>query len=256
MKEVKYSIKFPSCRHVDTGVYILKVKNKYGYGEDSARLDVYLKPEIDGLKDQSSEPGHQAVFETKIRANPKPKVTWTKNGENLSNAENCEIIVDVEKETYTLVVSDIAVSDGGEYVLTASNSQGETVSKVRLHLHVEKPEFVKVPTDQTIHHYSSMASNVRAKGLPRPTIKWVKDGQEVDVNKIDEVTKQNQIKTEYTSETEVTSDFKISHFRETDSGYVKNNFYLFKSKINFIFSNFSIQLLPQMLLGILKLSSI
>lgn len=60
-----------------------------------------LKPEVIGLKDQDLEPYEQAVFHVIIHANPKPKVVWTRNGENLCNIENCDVISDVEKEAYT-----------------------------------------------------------------------------------------------------------------------------------------------------------
>lgn len=218
LKEVTYSLKFPAGRHEDTGLYMIKCKNKYGYAEASARLDIVLKPEIEGLKDQSSEPGHQVIFEAKVYANPQPKVTWTRGSENCANLDNCEIIVDVENETYTLVISNIAVSDKGAYTLTASNANGETSKNVNLHLHVEKPEFIKMPEDQTVHDYDGVDERVRVKGIPRPTLKWFKNGEEIDENEVDEETGKNKIRTEITGETQILGDLHMSHFRNKDAG--------------------------------------
>ena len=101
LKEIKYLLHFPAGRHCDTGDYQFKAKNKYGAVESSARLDILVKPEIEGFKDQTSEPHHTIVFEVKIAANPKPKVTWTRGDKNLCNVDNCEVIADVEREVYT-----------------------------------------------------------------------------------------------------------------------------------------------------------
>lgn len=94
-----------------------------------------MKPEIVGLKDQTSLPFHQVIYEVSVHANPKPKVTWTKNGENLCNNDNCEVIADVEKEIYRLVILSVNPKDEGPYTITATNNQGETVAKAQLLLH-------------------------------------------------------------------------------------------------------------------------
>lgn len=101
LKEITYNLKFPKARHVDTGDYAVKIKNKYGSTEDSCRVDILVKPEIEGLQDKKCLPYEQVIFQATIYANPKPKVTWTKDGENLCNSDNCDVIADVEKEVYT-----------------------------------------------------------------------------------------------------------------------------------------------------------
>lgn len=86
---------------MDTGDYTVKIKNKYGNTESSCRLDIWVKPEIQGFGDKTCLPYEQVIFTSTIHANPKPKVTWTKDGENLCNNDNCDVIADVEKEIYT-----------------------------------------------------------------------------------------------------------------------------------------------------------
>lgn len=63
-------------RHVDTGEYTIKAKNKYGTGESSARLDIILRPEIVGFKDITVVPYEKAEFITVIHANPIAEITW------------------------------------------------------------------------------------------------------------------------------------------------------------------------------------
>lgn len=63
-------------RHTDTGVYTIRAKNQYGVGESSARLDILLRPEIEGLKDVTAVPYEETSFFTNIRANPIAEVKW------------------------------------------------------------------------------------------------------------------------------------------------------------------------------------
>lgn len=101
LKEITYNLKFPKARHADTGDYSVKLTNKYGSTEDSCRVDILLKPEISGFQDKKCLPYEQVIFQATVLANPKPKITWTKDGENLANSDNCDVIADVEKEVYT-----------------------------------------------------------------------------------------------------------------------------------------------------------
>lgn len=101
LKEIKYYLYFPAGRHCDTGSYTIKATNKFGTVESSAHIDILLKPEIDGFKDQLTVPFKSVTFEVKIYANPKPKVTWTRGKVNCCNIDNCDVIADVENELYT-----------------------------------------------------------------------------------------------------------------------------------------------------------
>ncbi|KAG4067668.1 hypothetical protein HA402_005440 [Bradysia odoriphaga] len=213
LKEIKYFLYFPAGRHCDTGNYQFKAKNKYGSAESSARLDILLKPEIENFKDQMSVPNQTVVFEATVHANPKPKVTWTKSGKNVCNNDNCEVIADVDKELYTLIVTNVGLEDDGVYTLTASNSVGETVATAKLSCHTEKPHFLKAPQDLVIHDYAEFETKVRAEGIPKPTLHWIKNGKQV---KIDEPG--FNVSFGSASDTQVTSDFSIEHFSPKDAG--------------------------------------
>lgn len=89
---------------------------------------------------------------------------------------------------------------------------------------VEKPEFVKLPEDQTIHDYADVGVKIRAIGVPTPTLNWLKDGYPIDVNEIDEKTNAPRVFIETSgikaSETQNTSDLIIPHFGTKDVGVV------------------------------------
>lgn len=135
LKQITYTLYIAEGRHYDTGNYTFRAKNKYDINESNCRLDVLLKPEIENLSDITVEPFTQGVFQVLIKANPKPKVTWTKDGINLCNVDNCDVIADVEKEIYTLLVESCAMAEHGTYTLTATNNFGETVATAKLNVH-------------------------------------------------------------------------------------------------------------------------
>lgn len=209
LKKLVYTMTLPEGAHEDSGDYTFKAKNKYGAIETSCRLEVLQKPEIVGLKDQSSLPYKQIVFQANIYSNPKPKVTWTRNGENLCNVDHCDVLSDFEKEVFTLIVENVTVNDDATYVLTASNEHGETVAEARLKVEVEKPKFTKVPRLQNIHDHANVEMIVAATGVPHPTLKWYTGDVEIDSKFL---AKENRFKLVPVSSSEVEEKLTIADF--------------------------------------------
>ncbi|XP_033609355.1 obscurin isoform X4 [Cryptotermes secundus] len=210
LKECTYTLTIPSGRHKDTGQYRFTAKNKFGKDECSARLDILLMPEIDGLKDSQRIPYEDIEFEVLILANPKPQVVWTKDGEKIENTEHTKITGDIEKEIYKLYISNIGLRDHGTYTVTATNSQGESSQTAKFHVHTEPPSFLKNLEDQTVKDYDDVEFRVRVNGVPKPHIKWFKDGQELK--------SEGRLAVETDSEVLVSSFINIKHFNESDVG--------------------------------------
>ncbi|XP_062553317.1 obscurin isoform X3 [Armigeres subalbatus] len=212
LKEITYTLYIAEARHYDTGNYTFRAKNKYDINESNCRLDVLLKPEIENFTDITVEPFTQGVFQVLIKANPKPKVTWTKDGINLCNVDNCDVIADVEKEIYTLLVESCALAEHGTYTITASNTFGETVASAKLNVHMTKPTFTKEPDSMNVHDWGDVYNKVEVSGVPRPAIQWLRNGTPLDLEEIDEETNEPKVKVVTTGDTEVTSELFITHF--------------------------------------------
>uniref|UniRef100_A0A182Y0V6 DH domain-containing protein n=1 Tax=Anopheles stephensi TaxID=30069 RepID=A0A182Y0V6_ANOST len=212
LKEITYTLQIDQARHYDTGDYTFQAKNKYDISESNGRLDVLLKPEIENFHDTTVLPFTQGVFQVLVKANPKPKVTWTKDGLNLCNNDNCDVIADIEKEVYTLVIESCALAEHGTYTLTASNAQGETVATAKLNVHTEKPKFIKEPDCLTVHDWADVYNKVLVQGVPRPAIQWLHNGTPLDTQEIDEESQEPKIKIVTSGDTEVTSELFITHF--------------------------------------------
>ncbi|XP_020716206.1 obscurin isoform X3 [Ceratitis capitata] len=220
LKEYTYALNFDESQHKDSGRYELVIQNKYGEISTSGWIDVLSKPEIIGLKDQTSLPSSTIAFDAIVLANPKPKVTWTRGNENLCNNENCEVIADPDDDKYRLVFQCVKPGEDGLYTLTAVNDQGTTTASFRLNVKVEKPTFIKLPDDQSIQDYCPALVDVLAHGIPKPTIEWKKgdkslaDGSD-NINK-----KESDYNIRYSSpdSDQLSSQLEIPHFKPTDSG--------------------------------------
>ncbi|XP_021942929.1 obscurin isoform X5 [Zootermopsis nevadensis] len=210
LKEYTYTLSVPSGRHKDTGQYKFTAKNKFGEDECSARLDILLVPEIDGMKDSQRIPYEDIEFEVLILANPKPQVVWTKDGQKIENTEHTKITGDTEKEIYKLYISNIGLGDDGTYTVTATNIRGESSQTAKFHVHTEVPTFVKNLEDQTVKDYDDAEFRVRVNGVPKPLIKWFKDGKELK--------SEDRLTIETVSEVLVSSCIAIKHFSESDVG--------------------------------------
>ncbi|XP_061708256.1 obscurin isoform X3 [Cydia pomonella] len=214
LKECTFTLSIPTGRHSDTGVYTIQAKNQYGVGESSARLDILLRPEIEGLKDITTTPFEQITFVACIHANPIAEVKWSKDGVViLPSVKNIDIVEDRFTENFQLTIKKVGVADGGKYTLTATNEFGETAAHATLTVHTGEPVFTKPLQKQTVKDHETVTLKVRCDGVPKPEVHWFKDGQEI---KNDE---RHTITTEVGGQ--VDSELEIKDFDSSDSGKYK-----------------------------------
>jgi hypothetical protein len=114
------------------------------------RVDVFLVPEIDGLKDTTVIPYETIQFEVLILSNPKPKVTWRQGDVEIKNCEHTQLIADIEAEVYRLVITNIGLGDDGVFTVTACNSQGESTQQCVLHVHSKLTLALDMPITKKI----------------------------------------------------------------------------------------------------------
>jgi len=138
LKECTFTMTIPSSDLSDTGFYRVKATNKFDSAECSARLDIIMKPEIEGFHDITVIPSMEAVFEAIIKAVPKPKIVWTVNGNDLSQREHVNLTSEeLEKDItkFKIVIGNVNPEEEGEYAVKAWNKVGETTALANLKLH-------------------------------------------------------------------------------------------------------------------------
>ena len=94
--------------------------------------------------------GADAVFSTKVLANPRPRLTWFKNGQRISSDSKYE--TSFSNSQAILRVKNSNASDSGHYTLLAENSQGCVVSSAVLVIEPaqEYPTYNQVPNNDPI----------------------------------------------------------------------------------------------------------
>nr|XP_037866814.1 obscurin isoform X5 [Bombyx mori] len=213
LKECTFTLQIPTGRHADTGNYTIQAKNKYGVGESSARLDILLRPEIEGLKDVSAVPYEETTFVANVRANPIAEIQWSKDGYVIKPSSHIEISEDKDAEKYQLTVKKVGMDDAGVYTLTAKNEIGETAQQAKLIIRTGEPIFTKPLKKQTVKDYDDCTLKVRCDGEPKPEVKWYVNGKEIT----------NDDRHTVTTEVggQVDSELDIKHFNSDDTGKYK-----------------------------------
>jgi len=74
--------------------------------------------------------GGDALFEGKVQGSPKPTVTWTRRGQQISSGNKYEVSHDEISGVVTLLIRAIGPGDEGEYTCTAANQYGEAICTV------------------------------------------------------------------------------------------------------------------------------
>lgn len=116
-----------------------------------------------------------------------------------------------------MVLESCAIKEHGTYTLTATNNIGETIATANLNVHVEKPVFVLKPEPSTIQDYKDYETKVKVGGIPRPTLQWYRNGKVIDTTIIEQTTKTQKYKIHTIGDSQLSSDFYITHFGPEDS---------------------------------------
>nr|XP_031831778.1 obscurin isoform X2 [Nomia melanderi] len=179
LTETTVTLSVPKCTHDDTGEYTLKLKNKYGEAEASAFLNLLLRPEIEEFKDVVASVGESLSWEAVVKGNPKPDVTWTKDGKVLEKGERFDFEEDKRNNKFRLIIKSVEVEDKGTYNLSVKNYLGQASAQAKLQPHTETPTFLKELTDMTCKDRDDIELKVRVTGIPKPKIAWLQNDVEI-----------------------------------------------------------------------------
>lgn len=141
--------------------------------------------------------GSDAVFTARVGANPKPRLTWFRNGQRITQTEKCE--TSYSNNQASLRVRQITSEDSGHYTLLAENPQGCVVSSAYLAVepstdgHVLEqpvkpaysepeetdstakalaPNFIRVCQDREATEGKMTRFDCRVTGRPYPEVTW------------------------------------------------------------------------------------
>ncbi|RMX60520.1 hypothetical protein pdam_00001439 [Pocillopora damicornis] len=159
-------LRFTAKRN-QSGEYLCSADNGLGVNiTASASLDVQFAPSlISTPADQTVIEGTKTSFFCNASGNPSPKITWSKDGEILTEGETLSF--------------EANRNQSGEYWCSAENGL-RVVVNASAHLVVQYAlSFTSIPGDQTIEEGDEATFKCSATGNPAPEITWIKDGKTV-----------------------------------------------------------------------------
>lgn len=138
---------------------------------------------IEGLSPTKGEEGKPLKLEAKLSGYPKPSVSWFKDDELLEPDPHHGFISEPDG-TIGLLLDHCTPDDAGTYRVVASNESGEAISSAVIA--IGKPELPKSrptfscdlkPID--VIEGEPVFLQAKVDGSPPATIKWLKDGDEI-----------------------------------------------------------------------------
>ncbi|KAJ7320460.1 hypothetical protein JRQ81_019971 [Phrynocephalus forsythii] len=119
--------------------------------------------------------GEPAVMECQPpRGHPEPTISWKKDGSPLDDKDE-RITIRGGK----LMITYTRKNDAGKYVCVGTNMVGERESEVAELTVLERPSFVKRPSNLAVTVDDSAEFSCEARGDPVPTVRWRKDDGEL-----------------------------------------------------------------------------
>ncbi|XP_028442534.1 hemicentin-1 isoform X1 [Perca flavescens] len=170
------SMKILETRVSDSGLYVCVALNIAGNLTQSVELNVMVPPSIQaGPRVMKVQVGHPVDLPCVVRGVPQPSLTWTKDGKRYPVSPDG-----------SLTLRNVGLADEGTYTCTATNTAGRDEAQVRLLVQV--PPVVEVLEPPFNSPLQERVANQRiafpcpAKGLPKPVIRWLRNGQELTGN--------------------------------------------------------------------------
>ncbi|CAH8561518.1 unnamed protein product [Schistosoma turkestanicum] len=142
----------------------------------------FVKPLPTGILEVKE--GERVFLEVEVSGEPMPHIDWYHNGRSLQPGS----VWNVKTDRYIsqLECNVISMKDGGEILVRATNSIGETTTQTKMVIIRKEPELtppvfqkrlqprVKIPE----HHTVTLECSVN--GYPKPTLRWFHNGVEFE----------------------------------------------------------------------------
>lgn len=168
---------------------------------------------LEELRPAKVEEGKPLKLEAKVSGFPKPNVSWYKDDEPLSPGPHHGFIYEPDG-TVGLLLDHCTSDDAGVYKAVATNDSGDATTEAQVDVEKPKPPSSKPtfscdmkPID--VKQGEPIFLQVKVDGNPPPSIKWLKDGDEIipDGSHISIVT-----------DPDGTTTLRIDHAMPEDSG--------------------------------------
>lgn len=175
------SLTIKQTREDDKGVYKCIVKNDFGKTESTSKLTVIIPRRPDfklKMKPVSGTEGGEARFDVRVEGLPKPEIEWFHGNTPIVDGQRFKIIEEEEDNCYSLIATDLKLSDSGSYKCVAANDVGKSTSRADLDVK-EKLFAPEIQAEDKgpiiVTEGEEVNIEVLVKGKPKPDVEWFKD---------------------------------------------------------------------------------
>ncbi|XP_009874122.1 PREDICTED: hemicentin-1-like, partial [Apaloderma vittatum] len=174
------SMKISETQVSDTGMYICVATNIAGNVTQSVKLSIHVPPKIQrGPRVLKVQAGHRVDIPCSAQGIPPPTITWFKGRSAVPTADR-QFIHNLDG---ALGISNVQLPDAGIYKCVASNVAGSDTSEITVQVQ-ESPTIEDLdplynsPFQERVAN-QRIAFPCPAKGIPKPVIKWLRNGREL-----------------------------------------------------------------------------
>ncbi|XP_039968284.1 muscle M-line assembly protein unc-89-like [Bactrocera tryoni] len=220
--ELTLEIKDPGA--ADGGTYRCNVQNEYGESNANLNLNIEAEPEPEGEGPTfvekpriiSENKGKLVIMECKVKADPKPHIIWSRNGQIIQESSKIKMFVDQRGDQYyiKLELIDPQIEDSGLYKCNIKNTLGELNANLTLNIEIvpvikDKPKIIKIIKKRSVVIECTVASKFE------PKCTWYKEETAVRESQ------RHFYRVEQTKEGEFAVKLEINEVMETDKGSYK-----------------------------------
>lgn len=175
----------PRARIEDEGEYVCKAMSENESLQKSVRVSVQASPSFtQPLEDQILGEHEPLKWECEAFGLPKVTYSWFKNGEEItpSSLSPLDAARYIIKENHFTIDSVQRDRDAGMYQCRATNQHGSAFSSAQLRVMNLRPTADKDPMPLSIQAMVNQNVTIPCyvEAIPRPTITWRREGQQID----------------------------------------------------------------------------
>ncbi|CAF3618249.1 unnamed protein product [Rotaria sordida] len=174
-----YELVIPNVKPEDEGNYKAVISNPLGDKESQCKVNVIEPTDLkcEFPEQQTIQVGKPIKLECKVSGRPQPDVIWTKDGKEVKPSDHVEITKKPDG-TCALTIKQATPDDKGVYKVTCKNKL--QTREAQTQIQVSSPlKFNTALKDNVAQVGQSVTLEVDCEGLPKPTVKWLCNGQEI-----------------------------------------------------------------------------